>query len=423
MKLEDRIKTALDNLEITEEEDGRLVLYSSELEDIQKPFEEWKIPVLGKVLNFFRRKHHEKKGKKLSHHIARNLEGHLTDNEELLRAFTNGQSVRVNYLSVNLDDRWKPSFLTKCLSEYLTTSCVTASILLDDMDLFGDAFLKVFPVSLLFSCLYETLRPQYEQAIDLPLTRIDEVKKDIEKLSRRYSHLNDRYGPVQRKLTRERIAEMKAETDVYLRKVSPSIDTSGIGVEVKKIWGAGRRKAGKDCAIVSQEVLESDLNNFYSIYAHEALHIGGTHPEGRTHYLTFKVLEEMAKDHPERGCSMQICENYLLAASHAYICLRREDSWFRQLVDIASFNAKRIYNRVSKKEQPCFLDDPKNLEIVDELGDMEVPSNIIESAFLYESLKIEHKLFFLAQHLIKKDGLGQGYTVDLYKLLKERGEI
>ena len=103
MKLEDKISEILEDIEITEEDNGRLILHSDYLEDLRRPFKS--VPVVRNILNLL---YAPNKGK-LRHLIAKNLESYLqgkvdtSESEEekdrysrLLEAFQDFHNIRIN---------------------------------------------------------------------------------------------------------------------------------------------------------------------------------------------------------------------------------------------------------------------------------------------------------------------------------------
>ena len=56
MALDDKVSGILEGIEIEERDNGQLVLHSSPLEDIQKPYQPSTIPIIGKVIDYVGRK-------------------------------------------------------------------------------------------------------------------------------------------------------------------------------------------------------------------------------------------------------------------------------------------------------------------------------------------------------------------------------
>jgi hypothetical protein len=481
MTLEDKISTILEDIEITEEENGRLILHSDYLEDLRRPFK--RVPIVRNILNLLCAPN---KGK-LKHLIAKSLESYLqgkvdTSGSEkeknrysrLLEAFQDFHNIRINDLNINYDDKQRPNFLIRHIGDIAILGSVAASATIPYVREQIPWYVKS---SLLLGALFYEFRARHSQSVDFPVPDLDEIKKDIQELIPKYreekkkrdakiTFTKEKYeefikelqemaisqdtrkmimgtveeeGPnkivtlkgVKRKDSDpSKIPEMKKRADAYLQKYCPTLDLDKIKVILKRMWHeSGKASRIRNAAKISKPMLETDMDKFFGIYSHEVGHLDGVRSEGKAQYLEVNVMADMAKDFPDERFGLDFYCTLLEAVVHTHVTERKKsirngNTKLAYLKDVVVYNARRIINGLFWRPKPPVVSTGINEKISNELHEIGVPDEIIRSVFEnYEDPSLGEQLSYGLQAILKRDEFGVGYTKDLYELMKHKGRL
>ncbi|MCX6707359.1 MAG: hypothetical protein NT001_04440 [Candidatus Woesearchaeota archaeon] len=413
MALDGKISTILEGIEIEEREDGRLVLHSQSLEEVQKLYQS-NIPVLGKIIDYIARINKPKKEELLQHLIAKNLGNYLrqkiseTDSdkkkeqsERLLTAFNHYHNIRINHLSINHNDINRPNFFVRNLGYFVGVGLIAAQYVIPDLEDIPNYMIYSAIIGANIGAGIHIMKKIKNQKVDFPVPSIDEIKDDIAKLSEKYMAAEEKHpeemdsyeitaSQLEKlipKLTAEaadqirrlidsmsegttatlsmtktgqydaaKVPEMKKAVDRYVQQYCPTLDLENVKVEVSKLrlGCGGISPFRKNVVKISRSYLDSNMNGFYRIYAHELAHIDGVYSEGMADYQAMQVISDMQSEFPDQRHGFEFYDTLLTAAVHTYVIERKKSirngkTKLSHLCDIIGYNAKKVLNGVLRR--------------------------------------------------------------------------
>ncbi|MBI4440557.1 hypothetical protein HY639_00160 [Candidatus Woesearchaeota archaeon] len=214
------------------------------------------------------------------------------------------------------------------------------------------------------------------------------------------------------------IDSFKRIADPYLQPYCPTLDLTD-GMTMTLIKGLDESTGGyclrwpwgKPMIILSETGLQQSPKRFFGWYVHEVAHADGLKTEGRAQCQAIQVLLDMAKDYTKDGFDYQARKFILEAVAHSYVRARKrkERGWYEPAAHLGD----ALRSALGKK---CTLDD----EIFDELSEVGVPQIITDTVKERESYEPRRLGLFMVQTLFKNDTFLGGYTVDFYRLLKQK---
>jgi hypothetical protein len=386
MTLEDRISEILEGIEIDKKESGKLVLYSSALEEEQKPSKLLNMPIIGKLIGSLKRSYKISKKDKLKHLIAKNLEDYLTEKRDtsfsledyerydhLLNAFETYHNIKINDLEINQCNIKRPNlFIRNPL--LFTGAVVTAYSIFPSISELPLAVQGSMAFGLI--CSYATYKysKEKDQTVNFPLPSLDEIKEDMSLLSQKYIEekekifaTNTETDFIKPEELKEKISELtkivsegtvskiiefvattedtirltstidetpdiikipqvKAKIDEYLQKYCPTKDLGEVKIKLINLWGAsGRVDSERNEVLLSPDIFGKNWGEFYITYPHEIGHLDGMNAEGWAQYVTLQVESEMAKDFPDETHNFNVCKELLRAVTHTYVIERKKE--------------------------------------------------------------------------------------------------
>jgi hypothetical protein len=230
----------------------------------------------------------------------------------------------------------------------------------------------------------------------------------------------------------DKVPEMKTAVDRYVQQYCPTLDLDNVVVEVSKLRsgkGGGISPFRKNVVKISRSSLDSNMKEFYRIYAHELAHIDGIDSEGMADYQAMQVISDMQEEFPDQRHEFEFYDTLLTAAVHTYVIERKKTirngrTKLSHIGDVIGYNAKKVVNGVLRREQPSPLSVGVNQRIHDELVEAGAPEDIVKRVFdTYENPALGSQFFFGLQHLLKNDEFMGGYTKDLYEVMKHHERI
>jgi len=486
MALDDKISNILEGIEIEERNNGRLVLHSQALEDVQKPYQSSHVPVLGKIIDYVAKKIRKPKEERLQHLIAKNLGDYFgeriaatdsdTEREQLERlqtSFNDYHNVRINHLVVNHNDVNRPNFLVRNLGYVVGFGILAAQKFIPGLE---DIPNYIANPAIIGASFY-AVKKMHNQKVDLPVPSLDEIKSDVAKISEKYRAAKekcpeemDSYEVTAQQLEQllpklpaeaakqiqqlidgmeegtkvtlstnktnqydaKRIPEMKAAVDRYVQQYCPTLDLENVVVEVSNLRpgkAGGISPFRKNVVKLSKSSLDSDMKQFYRIYAHELAHVDGIDSEGMADYQAMQVISAMQGEFPDQRHEFEFYDTLLSAAVHTYVIERKKsirngNTKLGHALDVVGYNAKKLVNGITRKEQPSPLSVGVNQRVFDELIELGAPEEIVTRVFdVYENPAFGSQIFFAAQHVLKNDEFMGGYTKDLYEVMKHYNKI
>jgi len=385
MVLNDKISAILEGINIEERDNGRLVLHSQPLEDIQKPYLPSHTPILRNVIDYVAKVIRNPKKKKIQHLIAKNLGDYLdqkiagaesdSESEQLKRiqtSFNDYHNVRINHLAVNHNDINRPNFFVRNLGYFVGCSIIAARNIVPALEALPNYI--VYPA--VCGAYIYTFKKSENQKVDFAVPSIDEIKEDVAKLSENYRAAKEKYpgemdsleitvqqlkellpkllptmssqdvekfqqfidgkdqdatiifrGTKTDQYDPEKISEMKADVDRYVQQHCPTLDLENVCIEVSKMRsgkGGGISPFRKNVVKISRSSLDNNMKGFYRIYAHELAHIDGVSSEGMADYQAMQVISEMQEEFPDQRHEFEFFDTLLTAAVHTYVIERKK---------------------------------------------------------------------------------------------------
>ncbi|MEI7718279.1 MAG: hypothetical protein WCI72_00295 [archaeon] len=483
MTLDDLVRESLEGIRIEEKATGELVLTSEKLDAIYKAYTPSGASFFREVRNLLASKPPEEK---IKHLVAKNLCQYLThkhsasdsekEKEQLSRlkiAFEDYHDIKINGVIVNYDNVHRPNFLSRHAGLIAGLGLCLAKDVVPGME--------HFPTYAIFATMLGTdiyfRNKSKGQKVDFPTPTIEEIKRDINRLSAQYRvakqnveedeskeitsdqleelladlpkeivqqvketmrQMGDKKFEIRVKKSKpeeycpEKVEQMKEEVDRYAQKYCPTCDLEKIVIEVTKMpagSAGGISPFRKNVIKVSRDHLEGEIRDFYRIYAHELAHRDGVSVEGMADYQAMQIISDMQADFPKHGHEFELKDTLLTAAAHTYVLerkkeLRKRKSVGSHLHDVLSYNVQNIASCFLRRKKVSSLSVGVNQELYDELIKLGTPQDVADKVFeCYDNLSLRNQMFFGAQNLLKKDGFMGRYTKDLYRVMKHKGKI
>ncbi len=428
-------------MEISESDNGRLVLHSSQLEEIHSEYKPSDVPVVGRAIDVVSRCMYGSKDMKVKCLIAKHLSASLEDRmsaagsddekEQLKRvkqAFELYHDIRINHLSVNNQDTVRYGFLMRNRTSLLSFGLLLTNYLIFDISEIPSYILcpAVVGAGLFF------VKKNVQQKLDKPVFNIDEIRDDIVDLSGKYEHHKNKYFAAKKhdkdsetgQYEPEKISDMKKTADHFIQRYCPTLDLESVTVVAEDTLNLVNGRVSDDTVKISKAHLSRDMNNFYRVYFHEIAHIDGVFLESIAEYDSVKVFFDIQQESSDHYFKYEFHRIMLLAAVHTYITERKRSIMgmmygFYHLADTLHYNYKWFRNLFSGRKLPKYLSMGVNSVICDELAELGVKEDTIREVYgYYETPYLTKQLLFLLQYILNSNEFKGGYTRQLYHLMK-----